>query len=192
MRALQTATDPYDYKLPDEGTDFEINEPPYRLLGWMDDITIDSGIDSKDPFCRTIAGVRLRPGAGVGKDLVQRITSDGNVAWNAMNQSVAFEHTAWSDKPPENRSERRRYRLESEGERLSVSVKTLLSWMFKTEMDLIVSIKFIREEGSGDYEETSKEKRKARTAKIIILRRDGSIETCNGRIGTWQIPGRRA
>jgi hypothetical protein len=192
MRALQTSRDPYDYKLPDEGTDFEINEPPYRLLGWLDDIAIDSGIDSRDPFCRTIAGVRLRPGAAVGKDLVQRITSDGNMAWYAGQQSLAFEHVAWSDKPPEDRSERRRYRLESEGERLSVSVKTLLSWMLKTEMDLIVSIELIREEGGGDYEETSKEKRKARTAKVIVLRRDGSIEACNGRVGTWQTPGCRA
>jgi hypothetical protein len=114
------------------------------------------------------------------------------MAWYAGQQSLAFEHVAWSDKPPEDRSERRRYRLESEGERLSVSVKTLLSWMLKTEMDLIVSIELIREEGGGDYEETSKEKRKARTAKVIVLRRDGSIEACNGRVGTWQTPGCRA
>ena len=38
MRSLQSAENPYEYGLPYEDTDLEVNVPPYRLLGWLDDV----------------------------------------------------------------------------------------------------------------------------------------------------------
>jgi hypothetical protein len=35
VRALQCMEDSWDYKLPEGGESFEINDPPYRLLGWL-------------------------------------------------------------------------------------------------------------------------------------------------------------
>ena len=190
MRALQSSGDPHDYKLPDEGEDFEIKQPSYRLLGWLDDVSVQSGIDSMDTFRQTVNGIGLRPGPSISTGLVERFSSDGKVTWHAANQSTAFRYLMWSDKRQDERSDRHRYKLESEGARLSVSTKMLRTWMTKTGMDVIVSIKVLREEGGGEYEGSSKEKKNSRSAKVILLRQDGSIETSDGHIGTWQTPRR--
>jgi hypothetical protein len=62
--------------------------------------------------------------------------------------------------------------------------------MRETGMDLIVSIRFEREEGDGGYHEYGEKKRSEKKTKIILLRQDGSIEDCAGRLGAWQDPGK--
>ncbi|MBD0328312.1 MAG: hypothetical protein ICV68_17975, partial [Pyrinomonadaceae bacterium] len=44
VRALQTIDDPLDYCLPSVTDHLEIDAPPYRLKGWLDDEYSDSGI----------------------------------------------------------------------------------------------------------------------------------------------------
>jgi len=52
-------------------------------------------------------------------------------------------------------------------------------------MDLIVSMKIFKEEGDGGYEKAGTEKTKARTAKVVILRKDGAVEDDEGYLGAW-------
>ena len=188
MRALQSAKDPYDYKLPDYGEDFEIDAAPYRLLGWLENASISSRADAKDPLRRSISGICLRPGVEVAKGLIERAGQHGAVTWQTPDGSVIFEHNGWSDKRDDERSDRGRRSFESDGERLWMSTKDLQDYMLEREMDLIVSVEFIMEEGDGGYQAHDKKKRTARKAKVILLRRDGGIEDCNGRIGTWEDP----
>jgi hypothetical protein len=49
VRALQTVNDSWDYRIPLAGDDFEIDVPPYKLLGWLNDVQNDLGIDRRDP-----------------------------------------------------------------------------------------------------------------------------------------------
>jgi hypothetical protein len=186
MRALQTIDDPNGYKLPDEGDGFEIDEPPYRLLGWLNGGSWASGIDTKDPLCRTISGVRIRPGRKMLKSLVEGAFDAGSVVWRVADESVQFEYISWSDKHEGENPDGRRHSLESEGHRLWVSTEILQDQMRETGMEVIVSIKFDREEGDGGYEEYGNKKRSERRTKIILLRENGDIEDCTGCIGTWQ------
>lgn len=188
MRALQTANDPYDYKLPDEGEDqFEIGVSPYVLGGWLADSSESySGFDGKDPFRRSVTENHFVPGPKIGKHLIPKPTIYGRSRWVTGGGDAAFEHEDWSDKDNEGESNRHYRPLESEGKRLWVSVEVLQKHLRETRMDLIVSIKLIREEGDGNYAQSEKNKRKARKAKIVILRSNGDIEGATGNIGTWQ------
>ena len=185
MRALQTSSDPYDYCLPDVGDDFEINTAPYRLLGWLQDFSVDSGMDSIDPLSATVDSIRIKPGPAIAAGLRETITGQGGAVWFDRNGSVPFRYFTWSNKRRDDRSDRRRYGLETEGNRLVVSTDFLKSYLRKTGMDLIASVKIFKEEGDGGYEKAGAQKTKTRTAKVLILRKDGAVEDDNGRLGAW-------
>jgi hypothetical protein len=185
MRALETSRDPYDYRLPDVGDQFEIDTAPYRLLGWLEDFSVDSGMDGIDPFSATVGGITIKPGAAVATGLSESVTEQGGTAWFGRNSSACFHYITWSNKRRDDRSDRRRYGLETEGNRLVVSTEALKSYLRKTGMDLIVSVKIFKEEGDGGYEKVGAEKTKARTAKVLILRKDGAVEDDKGHLGAW-------
>ena len=50
MRALETVGDPWDYRLPNEGDDVEIDADPYRLIGWLEDKRVEMQFDKNDPL----------------------------------------------------------------------------------------------------------------------------------------------
>jgi hypothetical protein len=190
MRALQSAKDPYDYKLPDEGEEqFEINAPPYRLLGWLrDSAAWHAGIDQKDPLRMSIRGVTYVPGEVSARNVAERAAPEGWPMWCSEDGSIRFEHEGWSSKPDDQQSDRRLRGFESEGRRLWVSVAALRNHLLETKMDLIVSIKLIREEGGRGYSEGDEKKKRSRKGKVLLLRANGDIEDVSGRIGAWQTP----
>ncbi len=194
MRALQSANDPYDYKLPDEGEEqFEINVPPYRLRGWLRNSSAwHTGIDQKDPLRMSIRGVTSAPGEVSARHLAERSTPEGWPMWCHEDGSIGFEHEGWSTKPDDQHSDRRLRGLESEGRRLWVSVTELQKHLLDTKMDLIVSIKLMREEGDRGYSEDYDKKKRSHKGKVILLRANGDIEDSGGRIGTWQTHSSRA
>ena len=185
MRALQLSRDPFDYRLPDVGDQFEIDSAPYRLLGWLEDFSIASGVDSLDPFSATVSGVTIKPGSAAAAGLAESVPAKGGTVWSGSNGSVPFRYITWSNKRHDDRSERRRYGLETEGNRLVASTEILKACLRKTGMDLIVTIKIFKEEGDGGYEKVGAEKTKARTAKVLIFRKDGSVEDDKGYLGAW-------
>jgi hypothetical protein len=185
LQALQNSLDPYDYRLPDVQDQFEINAAPYRLLGWLQDFSVDSGIDSIDPFSATVGGITIKPGPAVASDLKESVRDQADGAWAAPNGSVPFRYVTWSNKRRDDRSERHNYGLETEGHRLSSSTDALKAYLRKTGMDLIVSVKIFKEEGDGGYERAGTQKAKTHTAKVVLLRKDGAVEDANGRLGTW-------
>ena len=193
MRALQSANDPYDYKLPDEGEEqFEINTPPYRLQGWLRNSSAwHTGIDQKDPLRMSVRGVTSAPGEFSARHLAERSAPEGWPMWCPEDGSIGFEHEGWSTKLHDQQSDRR-WRFESEGRRLRVSRAELRKHLLETKMDLIVSIKLMREEGDGGYSQDDKKKKRSRKGKIVLLRANGDIEDSGGRIGAWQTHSTRA
>ena len=65
------------------------------------------------------------------------------------------------------------------------STEILKAYLRKTGMDLIVSIKIFKEEGDGGYEKAGAKKNEARTAKVLIFRKDGAVEDDKGYLGAW-------
>jgi hypothetical protein len=62
VRALQTVED--YYRVPTEGEDHEIDQPPYRFIGWLREDYHDSGMDEEDTFRNGVPSHRVHPRPG--------------------------------------------------------------------------------------------------------------------------------
>ena len=69
VRALQSIGNAWDYKIPEEGEHMEIDEAPYRLVGWLLHPQGDTRLDDEDVLRRQVAACSVKPGVKVSKAL---------------------------------------------------------------------------------------------------------------------------
>src|SRR5437868_13635190 len=81
VRALQTVDDPLDYCLPSVTDHLEIDTPPYRLKGWLDDKYSDTGIDQRDPLRYDVGAIRSRPSNQVVSALKLEFVYENALKW---------------------------------------------------------------------------------------------------------------
>ncbi len=193
LRALQTVRDPNDFGLPTEGRrdEFVIHHGPYRLEGWLSYDETRHGIDEGDPLAYGVRGVQLRPGSQLGRVLQLSRPPDGTTAWSnaRLRGRAGLEFRAWGDTAGDEREEAQRHssKVRSTGWRLSIERPALKQFLAAVRLDLLVSVKsHRRNRGYGGYERYEEEEPKERHShEVFLLRQDGTIETVNGRVGTW-------
>lgn len=193
VRALQTVDEPHDYKIPEAGDELELEAPPYRLKGWLDRRYADSGIDERDPLRYDVGPVQCGPSEGVIAALDLRSIYDGYQKWVRIADGVqAFRYNAWSDNRWDDYDERRvsDNKVRSEGWRLQVSKDSLSKLLAEKGLDLIVEIQITRKNKGDEYSQHNEKKTKeGRFDRVILLRRDGTIEAADRRLGSWRILG---
>ena len=187
VRALQTMGDSRDYKLPDEGEErTEIDEAPYRFLGWLGHSYRDDGIDEKDPFRGNALQIACRPGKRVA--VACNLTRDkaGRPRWsNGEAERPMFLYEVWGlDTDDE---ERYRDDLAVAGRRLLADKEQLLNFLCGQKLDLIIEAEVTRRERgnrrlTGDKERAPAE---GRFARIYRLDGQGNMDVAEGRLGTW-------
>ena len=189
LRALQTVKDRYDYRVPVFGDDLEIDDPPYRFLGWLVNSERDFGVDEQDPMRNTIRGNRPTPGKLAEVELICEREATGHVTWRTPNQPNAFEYETWSDRRNDQRDERYTSEIESEGYRLWASAREISKRLVSLKLDLLVEITITRDRGYSDYRQYEQDKEKRiQATKVLLLRSDGTLESVEGRLGTWYSP----
>jgi hypothetical protein len=193
VRALQTVPEPMRYKIPDEGDRFEIDEPPYRLIGWIGTNDPRSGIDEGDTFRNEVRGFHFKPGSHEESALTRRTNTDGTVSWLSASGAEEYLYEEWSD-TRSGQEARYSYEARSDGARMWVSVDHLCRHLDAIGLDLIVEVRLTRRKADrDDYRRYDpKETASARYDRVFILRRDGSIEGAEGCVGTWHALGPRA
>lgn len=184
VRALQTVSNPWDFGIPDEDRDLQIDEPPYRLLGWLMHADGDNRFDERDPLRYEVGRARVKPGRKVTKALGLVPQIDIHRTW-VCNQTGkrAFIYEAWCDEPPP-RDDYYPQRIRSSGWRLWVKADILQSFLINGAWDLICEVQIERRLRNGygwSYEDT---KRKTHD-KILRLRANGSVDDVKGRVGSW-------
>ncbi len=192
VRALQSVSDSWSYRIPAAGDELEITNPPYKLVGWLNGNDHDQGIDEGDPLRYEVGAIGCRPSDTTSQVLNLTSVTDDPARWiDAAHGFTVFVYEAWGDDRGDEAEERRRYNesVRSNGWRLRIDRKALEHLGGRTGFDLIAEIEITRRNrGYDDYsrygEETTKESRYDR---IILLRRDGTIEAAEGRLGTWTI-----
>jgi hypothetical protein len=195
VRALQTIDDPWDYRIPAE-RDHEaaIHADPYELRGWLNkgDRDLGTGSDERDPFRAGVRNVECRPGRLLMRTL-QLSASQDATTWIRRGGDVAMRYCAWGDALDEDDEGRHPTELRSAGWRLAIQRDALRSFLERVGLDLIVEIGTTRRnKGYEDYSRVREEEAKeARFERVILLRRDGSIEGAEGRLGTWSTSGSR-
>ena len=190
VRALQTASDPWDFRIPDENDELQIDTPTYYLGGWIAHKDGDLRFDDHDPFRYEVLQVRAKPGRKFS-EMFNLVPQPGtNRIWiNAESDEEAIIYEAWCDEPPPERDHFPRS-IRTNGWRLWAKADIVQSFLNNGGWDLICEVQIerrLRNEYGQSYEPN--EKRKTHE-KIILLKGDGSINDIKRRIGTWTSIGR--
>jgi hypothetical protein len=189
VRALQTIDDSWDYRIPPAGHDLEIDAIPYTLMGWLIDVEHESGIDERDPLRYGVRAIECRPSHKTETALNLKFVHNDQARWvDASHGNTVFVYEAWGDNRGDEREDRLRYddTVWSSGWRLQAEKAALMAFLNDKGLDLIVEIEITRRNKSYDYSRhDEKETREARFDRVILLRKDGTIEAAEGRLGTW-------
>jgi hypothetical protein len=182
LRALQTASNPYDVWLPHEDEHRVFEEAPFVLRGWLSHASLDQNFDERDPFRYDTGSIRSAPGREftTSLDLVQA----GPTNWSRADGKPVLSYEAWSDEPAPDH-EYASHPIRTDGWRLWVDPVGLKEFLTKAKMDLICKVavnRRLRSEYGHSYEPNAKRKT---SYKIYLLRADGTLEDINGRVGSW-------
>ena len=187
VRALQTMADSWDYGLPDEGDErLEIDEAPYRFLGWLQSSHRDYSIDRKDPFRGRAFQISSRPGQRVTAACSLTRDGAGRPRWfDGEAEHPMFVYEAWGVGAED--EERYRYGFAVAGNRLVTHKEQLLNFLREQALDLIIEVGVERREResrryAGEEEDA---RREGRFARLYLLGGDGTLAVAEGRLGTW-------
>lgn len=193
VRALQSINSSWDYKIPPAGDSLEIDTPPYKLVGWLVDVDHKSGIDERDPLRYKVRNIECRPSNNIVTALNLEFVHDNQARWvEAKRRNTIFVYDTWGDNRGDEHEDRLRYdeNIRSSGWRLRIDKETLKNLLNKIGFDLIVEIEITRRnKGYESYSRYDEEKTKeAHFDRVVLFRRDGTIETAEGCLGTWATP----
>jgi len=152
------------------------------------------GIDERDPLRYDVNPIEYTPSNNTIETLNLMFIFESQAKWvDVDNGNPAFIYAAWGD----NRGDEHEYRplydenIRSKGWRLKITKEALKAFLNNMGLDLIVEIEISRRNGGYGYDRRydKEEEKEARFDRVILLRRDGTIEAAEGSIGTWTTPG---
>lgn len=195
VRALQTAEEPLDFKLPEAGPDrygsrFSFSETAFALEGWIRSHDSDGRFDEGDPLCLGISRTRFIPFEHCKGPT---LAGDGILVW-PPTQGITFSYERWKDRRDLTDRDYEGPEIRTFGSRLYAKAKDIFSFLKTHKRDLIMEIRISRKRG-GSRHQIRKEKKsielEGRFCGIFLLREDGSIHNAEGRVGAWPLSGFR-
>lgn len=163
-RALSSAQDPWDWKLPEVGEDeFEVDQEPYVLRGWLEQsYGGHEGSERHDPYAEGISRDLPLPGAAFQARTVTRADRT-TLTVERPDGSVVARVEQWADPADETGSY-----FSSNGCRLYVTRDVLLDYLKAARMNLIVEVQIAgyRRGPDDTYE---------RQSKLYVIDGDGHV-----------------
>ena len=175
LRALQTAANSRDYRIPDAGDELEIDKAGFQLQGWVEYCDSETGRDECDPWSGAIRYPPLKPATFVC-DLFQLNADKEYRVWQMETEGDRKE-VLWSQIWSGDRSQDNQY-YATEGEygrRLQASHAFIIELLGKVNMDLIVEVQIERRIVRHHYERNEDDHLGyvPPYTRIFILRADG-------------------
>lgn len=193
MRALQTVDDSWDYRIPSAGDGDEIDTPSYKLKGWLVNVAHDVKIDEHDPLRYEVRAIECLPSEATAAVLNLEFIYDEQVRWvNRDRQNTVFSYEAWGDTRGDEHEDTYRYdeNIRSHGWHLQLDREALRILLNTMECDLIVEVEISRRNTGYEYARYDEKKiKEGRYDRVFLLRRDGTIESTDGHVGAWTVPG---
>lgn len=189
VRALQTTWDDFDYRIPPEGDDLEIDDGDYVLRGWLKSNDGDSRFDRNDRFCNAARRIECEPGRTITSMLGLSRSTDRGARWFRSNHSEpTFLYEVWGH--PEVEDDREIYYdddVRSGGYRLLVRISDLAEFLHSQGMDLILEAGLHRDEkGKSSSSYDDKESTEVRFDRLFLFKMDGTIQAAERDVGTWR------
>ena len=140
LRALQTAHNSQDYRLPAADYDDDLNSAPFELRGWIETNNLTKGIDDYDPWSAGISFPGLLPAEWFIEICDLRSGLDGR-KWFLVgeNNIPALVSTTWAMRLDERNDEE----TES-GTSLIANRDRLAQMLSLVDMDLIIEVQLSR------------------------------------------------
>lgn len=186
VRALQSSDYSREFYLPHEDHELEVNEAPYRLLGWLAEPYRETRIDDNDDSRNDVSGFARRPGRRLAEWKPLRLSlRGGRAVWHCDGDpEPAFIHEAWGPRMVRGRDqEREGGGLQSLGMRLLVRRDVLQAFLTAVDMDLILEVGIDRgDRRSSTYKEEGTEVAHER---LHGLAADGRLYAATGDLAPW-------
>jgi len=191
LRALQGARTSWDYALPGTGHNEDINQSPFVLKEWIAHPSRDVELDQDDPLRREVRDRQASPGQRMRAWLNLPSECDDELRWTSPDARYACAYQAWSDE----RTETDRYSGAEgcAGYRLVLNKEALRRVLHQSKMDLLVEITFTRRTKEHSIDNDDQEgPSEAEFDFLVVLRKDGTVESARGPVGIWFAPGSNA
>jgi len=180
VRALQTAEEPIDYKLPDANEDeddrFAIGEPGFRLSGWIAATYSDDGFDEYDPLN---LGTKSTTSGPPNSRSIRRALQGGILSW-PEHDGVVFRYERWKSHRDRSSDEYEGPSVRTSGHRLFATSHEILEFLKKTGSHLIFEVRITRKRGGSRHQIRTEEESlrlEGRFCGIILHTADGSLGT---------------
>lgn len=171
LRALQTADNPHDFRIPDANDDLQIDKGLYQLKGWIVDRPIERGIDESDRWAGDVRFPAPEPAAFVVEMMRLSTDSDRRVWLAPACPTPTLRSETWGHFPEKDSSER------PSGRRLQVSSQFLVKFLTAIGMDLVVEVEIQRRSRHKHYERRDGDElgNIPPSTRIFIVKGDGTI-----------------
>jgi hypothetical protein len=175
LRALQSVTNPHDFRIPDANDDLQIDSDGFQLKGWIVNRSSDSGLDEYDPWAGSIRYPPPAPAAYIAE--LMKLNSDvEHRRWfvEGDHVDIAWSH-AWGHFHEKDDDESNH----ASGTRFQASLQFMMSLLRELKMDLIVEVEINRHRRYSRWEKDKNESIGfiLPSARLFLLRYNGSIET---------------
>jgi hypothetical protein len=188
LRALQGAGTSWDYALPGGGHTEDINQSPFVLKEWIAYPSKDIELDQDDPLRREVGIRQALPARRMRTWLNFPAECDEELRWTSPDTRYTCVYLAWSDE----RTEADRYSSAEgcAGYRLVLNKEGLQRVLDQSKMDLLVEVTCTRRTKEYSIDDDDQEEpSESEFDYVVVLRKDGTIESARGPVGVWRTPG---
>jgi hypothetical protein len=147
LRALQTARNPHDFKIPDADDDLEINHGEFQLKGWVVAHHRDRELDRLDPWSGDISYPPPQPASRI-KELLGLTSDIEKKVWHDEGQIRVLWSSTWGHFEEGEREEE----AHETGNRLQGTKEFVVELLARTGMNLIVEVDINRSLRRGRYD----------------------------------------
>ncbi len=171
LRALQTATNPHDYRIPAADDELEIDGGGFQLKGWIADPSSNGGIDDHDPWAGSVRYPPISPAPFV-LDLAKLESDSERRTWRARRRHEALWSQVWGEyRDRDDDSE------EESGSRLQGALPFVLGFLREIGMDFLVEIEIERRVLHSRYESRKDDGLGfvPPSARLFLVKYDGNV-----------------
>lgn len=169
LRALQTAKDPYDFRIPDAEDDLQIESGEFRLKGWITARSSEKRLDELDPWAGMTRYPMPEP-AGYVIDAMQLETDSDRRIWVEVGSEayIAVSRT-WG------KAEERGEVRQPDGSWLRAKLGFIQKLLAKMQMDLLIEVQVRRRKRHRHYSSESDAMNISPSFKIFLVKSDGTV-----------------